>query len=72
MKKINAIGVGALSLLPLLASADVLPFPGQNPPGPIMQSGGYQSGAAVDSGAGILLIGIIVWFLFFRKKGGTK
>jgi hypothetical protein len=69
MKKINAMSIGSLSLLlPVLASADVLPYPGQNQPGPIMNQTGYQSGAAVDSGAGLLIIGIIVYFLFFKKS----
>jgi hypothetical protein len=35
-----------------------------------MQPGGYQSGMAVDSGAGILVIGAIIYFLFIKKKGG--
>lgn len=69
MKKINAVSIGSLSLvLPVLASADVLPYPGQNQPGPNMNQNGYQSGAAVDSGAGLLIIGVIVYFLFFKKS----
>lgn len=63
------MSIGSLSLLlPVLARADVLPYPGQNDPGPIMNQPGYQTGVAADSGAGVLIIGIIVYFLFFKKS----
>ncbi len=79
MKTIN---VTMLSLLaPVLAFAQydqVTQFTG----GPGMQPsyqgnyqpnpGAFQSGAAVDSGAGLLVIGILIYFLFFKKKGGDK
>lgn len=47
--------------------------PGMNPsynPNYTPNSAGYQSGMAVDSGAGLIVIGIIIYFLFFKKKGG--
>lgn len=76
MKTIN---VTMLSLLaPVLAFAQydqVTQFTGGGPgmePTAQPNPGAFQSGAAVDSGAGLLVIGILIYFLFFKKKGGAK
>jgi hypothetical protein len=75
MKTIN---VTMLSLLaPVLAFAQydqVNQFTGGGPGMQAVQPnpGAFQSGAAVDSGAGLLVIGILIYFLFFKKKGGAK
>lgn len=76
MKTIN---VTMLSLLtPVLAFAQYDQATQFTGGGPGMQPtagpnpGAFQSGAAVDSGAGLLVIGILIYFLFFKKKGGAK
>lgn len=84
MKTINAIMLAAL--VPVFAHAQGGPAMPPPNSGPIVDqidyansgaysnsyanNNAYQSGMAVDSGAGLLVIGIIIYFLFFKKKGG--
>lgn len=81
MKMIN---VTTLSLMaPMFAFAQYEPTaPYQQAGGPGMDpsynqdytpnQGAYQSGITTDSGAGLLVIGIIIYFLFFKKSGGAS
>lgn len=71
------INVTMLSLMaPVFAFAQTPGGPGMDPsynPNYVPNQGAYQSGMAVDSGAGLLVVGIIIYFLFFKKKsGGTS
>lgn len=74
MKTLNVAMISLMTPAFAFAQYDpATPFPGGGPgmePSYNPNQTAYQSGASVDSGAGIIVIGIIIYFLFFKKKGG--